>query len=286
MKYTYKLIKYESSLTKNKLVDEVIDIDKFANLSGQQHTDINYNIWKERFIYKRNISSRLYQDRDTSIIKFIKDNNIQISDNITSLVELYNVVNKLSYQYANWCIQIKPNLYKKEKNDDVLLSSFFKGAMGEFIWHLYLKYNKKIRISENKKQTEYIFYNVCMRDIDDLDLGIDNIGEVEIDGKDKHNCIFQFKFYSPFESHEMTLKYIQSIHDEGVTKSFILSKDEKVNTFICWFGTDKDVSKWLKRADILNKCTKFIDINAIKINKSDGIIYEIIQKINDLINLD
>jgi len=61
---------------------------------------------------------------------------------------------------------------------------------------------------------------------------------------------------------------------------------EKVNTFICWFGTDKDVSKWLKRADILNKCTKFIDINTIKINKSDGIIYEIIQKINDLINLD
>ena len=222
MKYTYKLIKYESSLTKNKLVDEVIDIDKFANLSGQQHTNINYNIWKERFIYKRNINSVPYPDRDTSIIKFIKDNNIQIADNIASLVELYKVVNKLSYQYANWCIQIKPNLYKKEKNDDVLLSSFFKGAMGEFIWHLYLKYNKKIRISENKKQTEYIFHNVCMRDIDDLDLGIDNIGEVEIDGKDKHNCIFQFKFYSPFESHEMTLKYIQSIHDEGVTKSFIL----------------------------------------------------------------
>ena len=89
MGYTYKTIKYISTITGNKLVDEVIDIDKFANLSGQQHTDINYNIWKERFIYKRNISSTLYQDRDTSIIKFIKDNNIQISDNITSLVELY-----------------------------------------------------------------------------------------------------------------------------------------------------------------------------------------------------
>ena len=113
MKYTYKLIKYESSLTKNKLVDEVIDIDKFANLSGQQHTNINYNIWKERFIYKRNINSVPYPDRDTSIIKFIKDNNIQIADNIVSLVELYKVVNKLSYQYANWYIQIKPNLYKK-----------------------------------------------------------------------------------------------------------------------------------------------------------------------------
>ena len=82
MKYTYKLIKYESSLTKNKLVDEVIDIDKFANLSGQQHTNINYNIWKERFIYKRNINSVPYPDRDTSIIKFIKDNNIQIADNV------------------------------------------------------------------------------------------------------------------------------------------------------------------------------------------------------------
>ena len=284
--YTYKKENYISNLTGNELSDEVVDIEAFSKNTNQQNTDINYDIWYDRFTYKRNVKSKLYPDYDINIITFLKDNKIEIKNNYNNtLISLYKEVDKLSYIYADWCIKIKPLFYKKE-NDYIKLSSFFKGALGEFIWHLYLKLNKKIRISENNIQTEYVFSNICMRDSNDIDLGIDNIGEVEIDGKDKHNCIFQFKFYSPFQSNVMTLKYIQSIHDDGCTNGFIISKDIRVNTFICWFGTDKDVSKWLQRATVLNKCIKFIDINTQEINQSNSIISDIINTINNLKNLE
>lgn len=282
MNYIYKPIKYISPLTGNKLMDEIVDIEDFAKKTNQQDTDINYNIWYDRFTYKRNIKSILYPDYDINIINFLKENNIEICTNINTLIALYKYVDKLSTKYANWCIQLKSFLYNKE-NDYINLYSFFKGALGEFIWHLYLKLNKKIRISENKKQTEYIFSNICMRNNTDIDLGIDNIGEVEINGINKHNCIFQFKFYSPFQNREMTLKYMQGIHDDGCTNGFILSKDTNVNTFICWFGTDKNVSKWIQKANVLKSCIKFIDINTIEINKSECIIQDIAKKINNLI---
>ena len=165
------------------------------------------------------------------------------------------------------------------------IENFCKGAIGEYVWFWFLKLNKKLRLSNNGHQTEYLFDNICLRKEDDIDVGVDCIGEVEIDGKGMHNCIFQFKFYDPNSSNEITLKLCQGVHDDGCNREFISHSHNEVNTFICWLGTDKNVSRWLERDNVLSNCVKFIDINTIKINNSEHILQKIINKINDIKNL-
>lgn len=279
MLYTFKTIKYNSIRTGNKLVDEVVDIEKYAADTNQSGELENEKLWNDKFIYRRNINGILYPAYNISITDFMKTiDNINV-DKAKSIIDIYNIVEKLAKEYAKWCNAID-TCY-----DIIQTENFCKGMLGEYVWHWYLVYNKKLRLSFNGQQTEYLFDNICLRDLNDIDFGVDNIGEVEINGKDKHNCIFQFKFYSPDSNEEITLKYIQGIHDDGCNNGFISRRPDEVNTFICWLGTDKKVSKWLQKEKTLNACVKFIDIDAIKINRSDDILHKIVNKINNIKNL-
>ena len=282
MEYSYKETKY-TTLSGKVLPCEVIDIEKYAEESGQTAENVNAFLWSERFALRHNVHSILYPDYDVSIIEFMKtENDIDFSA-VKNIKDVYDIVKDLAVKYAKWCNSFNPTRYPESLMLEI--ENFCKGAIGEYVWFWFLKLNKKLRLSTNGHQTEYLFDNICLRKDDDIDEGVDCIGEVEIDGTGMHNCIFQFKFYDPNSSNEITLKLCQGVHDDGCNREFISHSHDEVNTFICWLGTDKNVSRWLERDNVLSNCIKFIDINTIKINNYEHILQNIINKINGIKNL-
>ncbi|WQJ52145.1 MAG: hypothetical protein [phage Lak_Megaphage_RVC_AP3_GC31] len=282
MEYSYKETKY-TTLSGKVLPCEVVDIEKYAEESGQTAENANAFLWSERFALRHNVHSILYPDYDVSIVEFMKTENDIDFNAVKNIKDVYDIVMDLAVKYAKWCNSVNPTRYPETLMRE--LENFCKGAIGEYVWFWFLKLNKKLRLSNNGHQTEYLFNNICLRKDDDIDEGVDCIGEVEIDGKGMHNCIFQFKFYDPNSSNEITLKLCQGVHDDGCNREFISHSHNEVNTFICWLGTDKNVSHWLERDGVLNNCVKFIDINTIKINNSEHILQKIVKKINDIKNL-
>ena len=282
MKYTYKKHNYISINTGNELTEELVDINQYA-IDSNQHIDNieNINLWRERFIYKENIKSILYSKPEISIDNFMKQFNLNVNENIKNVKDLYKIINYISENYAIWC---KNKGYNYENT-----YYFCKGILGEYVWYLILKLFKTFHIPNNlnkKYENVYRFTNLCLRKDDDFDLGVDLIGEVEIDGINTHNCIFQFKFYSPTSDNFITLKLIQGVHDDGITKNFISHNAEEINTFICWLGTEKQVSKWLSRDTVLSKNVKFIDIDTLNLssNQSEQNFKNILNKIKNIKN--
>lgn len=278
MEYTFKENTYISIAGKER-IEDIIDIKQYAQMSNQL-IDENINLWRERFVYRKNINSILYPKYDIAIYNFFNECNVNIIDkDVYTIKDIYNIILKISEQYADWANS------KMNDIDKMSLTNFCKGAIGEYFWYWFLKLHNKLllkkKLNKSVKET-YLFQNICLRKEDDFDFGVDLIGEVEINGKHLHNCIFQCKFYSPESKQEITLKLLQGVHDDGCNNGFISRTNKEVNTFICWLGTDKNVSRWLSKELTLNECVKFIDINEVYNNNSDIIFKEIIEKLKNI----
>ena len=95
MEYSYKETKY-TTLNGKVLPCEVVDIEKYAEESGQTAENANAFLWAERFALRPNVHSILYPDYDVSIIEFMKtESNIDFNA-VKNIKDVYDIVKDLA----------------------------------------------------------------------------------------------------------------------------------------------------------------------------------------------
>lgn len=212
------------------------------------------NVWKYRFTW--NDVDGLNPQNAVSIVKFVKETNVfdtyAIPNNSN---DFYKYICKISNYYADWtCTKVS---YTDEEKH--CIKDFFKGAIGEYFFMTLFEKTVCLEILDEhtKRLKRYDFDNIAPRLIDELDYGVDLTGMVSHDNV-YYNCAIQVKFWNPESYYNITTAIAQSAHSDAIDNNFIKQEDNK-NIIICWLGTPKNISLYLKRNAKLYRHLLFVD---------------------------
>lgn len=222
----------------------------------------NYNqTWLIRFTW-----NGLFNDSPQnaiSIIKFAKETNI--FDNIPTfknVKDFYKYIKKTANEYVSWCKT--KDIYTDDECKD--LNNFFTGALGEFFFTVFMQNVKTLLIKNinTNKLERFDFDYVCPRLVNEIDYGVDLTGMVSRNNS-WYNCAIQVKFWNPFTDNMITNTIVSGVDSDACRNHFI-NPEDNYNIFICWLGTDKNVSRYLKANKLLYKHLVFIDMDVLNIN--------------------
>ena len=139
-------------------------------------------------------------------------------------------------------------------------------ALGEFFFTVLMQNVKTILIKNinTNKLERFDFDYVCPRLVNEIDYGVDLTGMVSRNNS-WYNCAIQVKFWNPFTDNMITNTIVSGVDSDACRNHFI-NPEDNYNIFICWLGTDKNVSRYLKANKLLYKHLVFIDMDVLNIN--------------------
>lgn len=281
---TYKEFKYTNADGKRR-VDDIVDIAEYA-----KNNPIN---WCDEFVYNEIVRNRIVSHYNISIIKFIQNNQDVINPLIDALLhmtdsnikvrEIFFAIQYIAFKYINWCITIDTK-YNIEKYRLELYNTVI-GKFGEFIWYHYINECKVFKIIKN----DDILYTIRFRNISllnhdtDMDFGVDLVAEYEKD-KILHNCAIQVKCWNPKRKDILSVSVLQKLRDQAVSEGqFISSHDPVENLFVCWFGTEDNISVQLRNMPNLEKHVLFFDTKMIGLNDDITPFEKVANHIKDML---
>ena len=206
-------------------------------------------VWKNRFTW-----TGLYGTEKAwsiSIEKFFKENSHIYDPNIKSSSDFQKWTFSIASRYVEWC----SNNYEVSLSDDEKadLRNFFVGALGEYFFINILNEFKKFVI--NKKWVSFNCSTPLLPSTPDF--GIDGTCITSYDDKQVSAAI-QVKFWHEYSSFKITMSIAQKAYGQAVLDG-IIEPTEYKNIVICWLGTDKKVSRYLKENKKLMAHIVFFD---------------------------
>ena len=199
--------------------------------------------WFKRFIWTGEFNNS--QRPDLNVMTFLKDKKPFYGVVVNNINDFWKITKKICKQYAEWCKSIDVMLSDKELE---LLEEFFKGCIGEYFFVLLFRHQNTLYIN-NKL---YHFYNICPRLEDEDDYGVDLTGTVSTNTDEQWDCVFQVKFWNPYNgNYQMTYDILSRVCTDAVWNNMI-DKNHLENVFICWLNDDSQVSKALRKSPIWN----------------------------------
>ena len=202
--------------------------------------------WFERFTWNGifNNSSR----PDLNVLKFIKNENPFKVIKTNNVNNFWKIINKIGEKYSNWCASIDMGLNEEEKN---ALKLFFIGCIGEYFFFKLFENHNTLLIN-NKL---YTFSYVCPRLNGETDYGVDLTGNVSSNTNESWDCVFQVKFWNPYNGNfQMTYDILSRVYTDAIINDFI-DKNNNETIFVCWLNDDNQVSKALRNSPIWHKIT-------------------------------
>ena len=232
------------------------------------------SVWKKRLTW-----NGLYGDAPQNAINIIKYLKESKTDFLVKLSETRNVkdlrkiVEKESIQYVKWSLSIEPHYSDVEQ---VKIKDFFIGAIGEVFFICLLSTIGNLRIG-NKA----VYFNKVAPLTLDNDNGVDGTCIYSVDDKEV-SCALQIKFWNPYIDNQITMQIAQGVHSEALNIDAIDNNENK-NIIICWLGTDKNVSRYLKSNEKLWQRLIFIDMNTLDRNINDQVPFFWREKLPDFL---
>lgn len=123
---------------------------------------------------------------------------------------------------------------------------FFIGCIGEYFFFKLFENHNTLLIN-NKL---YTFSYVCPRLNGETDYGVDLTGNVSSNTNESWDCVFQVKFWNPYNGNfQMTYDILSRVYTDAIINDFI-DKNNNETIFVCWLNDDNQVSKALRNSPI------------------------------------